>query len=145
MVTIQGAEKVKAVYGEWPSFHDAEVWSLTYQRIPDGFSVIAVIHAFQMTGEVDDRRHFVLKNHCQVRIRFERCSEVSLGGFNVQNVLFELAIDEPEDAPAGLPYLVWFDTSYGLEGSLRCSRVVVEDVEPWSPPCGVYAEAARDG
>src|SRR2546430_2010308 len=118
MRTIRGEEKLKAIFGAWPSFHDAEVWSLAYERVPDGFSVAAVIHAFQMTSEVDARGYYVLKNHAKVRIRFDRCSDVALDGFNHQNVLFGLDITEPEQATPDSFFHVRFDTSYGLAGSL---------------------------
>ncbi len=140
MHTIHGEEKLKGIFGVWPSFHDAEVWSLTYERVPDGFSVIAVIHAFQTTSEVDARGYYVLKNHTKVRIRFDRCSDVSLEGFNHQNVLFGLDIAQPHQSTADCPFQVRFDKSYGLAGSLRCKDIVVEDAERWKPPFGVYAE-----
>lgn len=140
MRAILGEEKLKAIYGAWPSFHDAEVWNLAFERVPEGFSVIVVIHLFAVTSEVDSRGHYVLKDHCKVRMRFDRCSDVSLDGFNHQNVLFGLDITEPDDAPADHPFLVRFDTSYGLAGELKCKDIVVESVELWHPPHGVYAE-----
>jgi hypothetical protein len=142
MRAIIGEEKLKAIYGAWPSFHDAEVWSLAYERVPDGFSVVAVIHAFQMTSEVDARGFYVLKHHTKVRIRFHCCSDVSLDGFNHQNVLFGLDIKEPEQATSECSFEVRFDTSYGLAGNFKCKGIVVEDVQPWTPPFGVYAEQA---
>src|SRR2546427_9984170 len=139
MRTIRGEEKLKAIFGAWPSFHDAEVWSLAYERVPDGFSVAAVIHAFQMTSEVDARGYYVLKNHAKVRIRFDRCSDVALDGFNHQNVLFGLEITEPEQAAPGCAFQLRFDTSYGLAGTLRCKDIIVESVKPARPHFGVYA------
>src|SRR5438552_10145344 len=140
MRAIRGEERLKAIFGAWPSFHDAEVWSLAYERVPDGFSVAAVIHAFQMTSEVNARGYYVLKNHTKVRIRFDRCSEASFEGFNHQNVLCGLDITESEQPTSESAFLVRFDTSYGLAGTLRCKDIVVEDVQPWRPPFGVYAE-----
>ena len=142
MRAIHGEEKLKAIYGARPTFHDGEVWSLAYERVPNGFSLIAVIHAFQMTSEVDSRGYCVLKNHTKVRIRFDRCSDVALDGFNHQNVLFGLDITEPEQATPDSSFHVRFDTSYGLAGSLTCKDILVEDVQPWMPPFGVYAETA---
>ena len=140
MRAISGEEKLEAIYGAWPSFHDAEVWSLAYERVPDGFSVVAVIHAFQMTSDVDARGYYVLKHHTKVQIRFHCCSDVSLDGFNHQNVLSSLDIMEPEQATSEYSFQVRFDTSYGLAGSLKCKDIVVEDVQPWRPPFGVSAE-----
>lgn len=140
MRKIRGEEKLTAVYGQWPSFHDAEVWSLTYERTADGFSVIIVIHVFQMTSEVDARGYYVLKDHTKVRIRFDRCSEVFLEGFNHQNVLFGIEISDSNPAESNSLFVVHFNTSYGLAGSLCCESIEVEDVERWKPPFGVYAE-----
>ena len=136
---IHREEKLKAIYGAWPSFHDAEVWSITYERVPDGFSVVAVIHAFQSTPEVDARGRYVLRNHTKIRIRFDRCSDVSLDGFNEQNVLSRLHITELDPAATEYPFQVRLDSSYGLGGTLKCKTIVVEEVEPWQPPFGVYA------
>lgn len=140
MRAIEGVEKVKAIYGDWPSFHDAEVWGLSFERVPLGFSVVAVIHVFQSTSDVDAKGYCVLKDHSRVRIRFDCCSDVSLDGFNQQNVLFGLDISEPENAPLDCRFQVRLDTSYGLSGTLRCRNIVVEAADRWIPPFGVYAQ-----
>jgi hypothetical protein len=144
MRVVDGEEKLKEIYGAWPSFHDAEVWSLTYQRTAEGFSVIMVIHTFQMTSEIDDTGYYVLKNHARVRIRFAGCSRASLDGFNHQNVLFGIEISDRDPAGPNPPFQVRFDSSYGLAGSLQCESIVVEE-ERWKPPFGVYAEQSGVG
>jgi len=136
---IDGAEKLTSIFGKWPSFHDGEVWSLSYERTADGFDVVAIIHVFAMTSEVDDRGYFKLVNHTRAQLRFVDCADVNLAGFNHQNVLFSLQMTEDERPEAERPLAALLETSYGLEGRLLCRRIQVVEAIPWIPPHGVYA------
>jgi len=55
---VPGAREVVELYGDWPSFPDAEVVCLELNRL--GRSRIQV-HAFAMTDEVDGRGYYVIK------------------------------------------------------------------------------------
>lgn len=137
MKPIEGEEKLIRVFGRWPSFHDAEVWSLVLERTERGTSVSATIHTFEMTSEVDSRGYFRLKNHTRVQLRFDECQAIDFSGFNHQNALFGLVISEED---AGATFSVAFEPSHGLSGRLKCRSISVVEAEPWSPPQGVYAE-----
>ena len=139
---IENAETLVSIFGRWPSFHDAEVWSLTQERTPKGFDVIATIHVFEMTSEVDARGFFRLQKHTRVVFRFVDCRETRFQWFNHQNVLSELQI-EPADKSGVRTTRVVFGSSYGLEGELFCDRVLVVEAVPWVPPFGVYAATAQ--
>ncbi|HEV8542702.1 MAG TPA: Imm50 family immunity protein, partial [Verrucomicrobiae bacterium] len=116
---IENAEALASIFGRWPSFHDAEVWSLTYERTPKGFDVTATIHVFEMTSEVDARGFYRLQKHTRVILRFADCLEAGFQWFNHQNVLSELLI-EPADN-GGVPSMrAIFASSYGLDGELFC-------------------------
>ena len=65
---IPGVADVLAWFGYWPTFHDAQVLSITLNRT--GESKV-VIHAFEMTKEVDAQGHDVLRKHCLVTFSFE--------------------------------------------------------------------------
>jgi hypothetical protein len=138
MKMIHGAEKLISVFGKWPSFHDAEVHSLTYERSPEDFSIVAVIHVFQMTDNLDARGRFQLVNHTRVTFRFVDCENVRLEGFNAQNVLSSLAFTAKADAQPKRPFFVSFNASYGLDGMLDCRQIEVADASPWIPPHGVH-------
>ena len=137
---IKGEEKLTALFGKWPSFHDAEVWSLIHERTEEGFAVVAVVHAFEMTPEVDARGNYKLVKHTRVTLRFTDCEDVHFDGFQHQNVLFALAVSEEELRDAKRPFTVRFESSFGLEGRLKCRAIEVADACPWIPPHGIYAE-----
>src|SRR5215469_9978453 len=97
---IKGIDKLTGIFGDWPSFHDAEVIDVDLQRSPleperDSSlnPVLTVrIHVHKMTDEVDSRGYFVLKNHTLATIRFYAVDEFEIDGFATQNVIFELTI-----------------------------------------------------
>ncbi len=131
MPTIEDSDKVTRIFGEWPSFHDAEVVRLVLDRSgPEGPTLEAQIHVFAATSEVDATGHYVLKNHTLVTLRFTEVALENLQWFNKQNVLFELAIvDIDPDAHEGRRLRVEFPSSYGLAAVFECKRAIVSDVK----------------
>src|SRR5262252_5018393 len=95
---IPGADKLIAVFGYWPSFHDAEVHSMNLDRRPqaDGYgpTLEAMIHAFEMNSEVGADGCYVLRHHVLVHFRFHDVVELQLEAFNCQNVLYGLHISD---------------------------------------------------
>src|SRR4051812_30983612 len=91
---VAGAEKPIAVFGRWPSFHDAEVLRLSLdRRSPTGEcepTLDAIVHTWEMTSEIDPAGHYMMRNHVLVHLRFLGIDELKLDGFNAQNVLFAL-------------------------------------------------------
>ena len=69
--SIPGGLDLVAWFGRVPSFHDAEIVSLSlHRRAPSMLS----IHAWNMTKEVDDRGYFVLDRHAVVTfMQARRC------------------------------------------------------------------------
>jgi len=65
---IPGAADVVAWFGYWPTFHDAEVLSITLER--SGTSRV-VIHAFEMTPELDETSHYISAKHAVVTFLLE--------------------------------------------------------------------------
>ena len=127
---ILGADRVVERFGHWPSFHDAEVVRLSFDRRGDnGPTAEMLVHAWLMTDKVNDRGYYVLEKHTLVRFVFERVMCCEIADFNEQNVLFGLQItNETVDGDPG--FRVTLDSSYGLAGSLVCGRVVIADVTP---------------
>ena len=124
---IDGADLVVDRFGYWPSFHDAEVISLTLDR--QGPKLVFLIHAWEMTDEVDDNGYFRKKKHSRVRFICDQIDEMSLDGFNHQNVLFEIAIkklrEEEKDQES---WGVVLDPSFGLTAEIKCRSMRIESV-----------------
>lgn len=56
MNVVENAAALEAIFGRWPSFHDAEVLRVALDRSgDDGPTLELVVHVFVMTGEVDAR------------------------------------------------------------------------------------------
>jgi hypothetical protein len=126
---IPGANEVIAWFGYWPTFHDAEVLSISLDRVK-GCEVS--MHAFEMTAEVDWGGKYVLAKHATVVFRMEGfpldesgISNTRIDFFNHQNVLSGVTVN-------GRPWgyeLVW-EGCFGVEGSIVCKGMSVR-VNPW--------------
>jgi hypothetical protein len=107
--SIQGSEKLTAIFGYWPSFHDAEVIELHFwrgdvdtERERYVFPVLTVkLHAWELTNEVDERGYLVLRHHTMTTLRFHDVDEFKMESFNHQNAIFGLSIEQQE-RPDGL-------------------------------------------
>ena len=132
---IGGAEKLTGIFGRWPSFHDAEILTLLFDREASavGYDLVATIHLWDMTNEVDSSGYFVLLNHTRATFRFYDCNEVRLEDFNQQNVIFDLIFEYEPELPESKEithrtlsrHLVTFEGCYGLNGTVRCKRVEI--------------------
>ncbi|MGO9108253.1 MAG: Imm50 family immunity protein [Thermoguttaceae bacterium] len=132
---IRNNERLTSIYGRWPSFHDAEVIWMRFDRratsLGNGPTVEALIHTFEMTSEVNSAGFYVLRNHVLVHLRFSRVMELILDGFNHQNALLVLSIEDIRHRQMEhLNFEVKFDTSFGLEASFQCQDIEVVDVQP---------------
>ncbi len=97
----------------------------------NGPTVEALIHTFEMTSEVNSAGFYVLRNHVLVHLRFSRVMELILDGFNHQNALLVLSIEDIRHRQMEhLNFEVKFDTSFGLEASFQCQDIEVVDVQP---------------
>ena len=106
---IIAEEKVTAVFGEWPAFHDAEVQSVAFDRFDAKVSITLTLDAALAS----------------VTLRFADCADVRVEDFGLQNVLFALDIVEAQGRLS-----VELDASIGMEGSFTCSEVEVLDIHP---------------
>ncbi len=133
---IAGAEQLVAVFGYWPSFHDAEVlWlRLDRQAIGEGCygpTLEALVHAFEMTSEVGADGHYVLRHHVLVHLRFSEVVELRLDGFNHQNALMGLTLTDLRDRQMErVKWAVRFDSAFGVDASFQCYAVQVVSVVP---------------
>ena len=133
MAEIIGAERVTEIYGTWPAFHDAEVLRVRLDHDgAQGASLEADIHVFRMTSEVDAKGFFGQRDHYVVTLRFAGLTGLDLVGFEAQNVISWLDMEEATDPDE--PAVAWhvrFGSSFGMGAEFRCAAVSVAGVEPF--------------
>lgn len=122
---IPGTADVLAWFGHWPSFHDAEVLSITLDRSHP--SRIAV-HTWNRTQELDARGYYVLDKHAIVTFVMEDflldregITNTQIQGFNAQNVLSSVAVRKTLEG-----YDLILDGIYGVSASISARRLRVE-------------------
>jgi hypothetical protein len=134
---ILGTHQLIAVFGYWPSFHDAEVHWVKLDRQPqgDGYgpTLEAMIHAWEITSEVGADGRYVLRHHVLVHFRFHDVVELKIEAFNHQNVLYGLGISDLQERQLeNIKFGVSFDSSFGLGGAFQCRAVEVVSVVPYN-------------
>ena len=109
---FENSESVVEALGSWPSFHDAEVIFLKLDRADRVLEAGIELPPTTKPG-----------SRCQVNLRFTGIRDLDIDGFNEQNVLSELLIEqEPNELR------VTFGPCYGLSGEFLCARAVVAQV-----------------
>jgi hypothetical protein len=131
IIQIPGAKSLVDIFGEWPSFHDAEVLSLTLNRT--GASVMEV-HTFRMTKEVDATGHYICDRHIIVTFELGEILEMNVDGFNNQNVVSGLDIEKRED---GMELIL--HPCYGLSGTILTDSIAIT-LKEGLPPGSVYSK-----
>ncbi len=128
---IPGAADLIAWFGYWPTFHDAEVLSITLDR-ERGITV--AVHVFRMTSEVDDKGRYVLDKHAVTRSSMtgfpldeSGIVPIELQGFNQQNVLNSLRVEKRDYG-----WELILDPCFGVNGSIACKSLSVS-IEPGAP------------
>lgn len=129
---IQGADKLSSLFGEWPSFHDAEVISFSIKRDFPAIGATGArleVNIRRYAIEYSDDIHYenVLKQNVLVSFMFHGACDIELSGFNAQNVIDAVEIREAEERPPLLKVTV--ESSWGFGGSLLCSSIELESVE----------------
>src|SRR4051795_12352549 len=101
---IAGAEQLVAVFGYWPSFHDAEVLWMRLDRRAHGEgcygpTLEALIHAFdfEATSPVGSDGRHALRRSVLVHLRFRDVDGLRVEGFNFQNKLHGLTLEDLRD------------------------------------------------
>jgi hypothetical protein len=135
---IAGANQLVAVFGYWPSFHDAEMLWLRLDRRAHGDgcygpTLEALVHAFEMTSEVGADGSYVLRHHVLVHLRFLDVVELRLEEFNFQNALMGLTITDLRDRQMErVRWAAHFESAFGVDASFQCYAVEVVSVIPCS-------------
>src|SRR4051794_8099122 len=93
VTTVISREALEERFGEWPSFHDAEIQAVRMdsgQRSSGRPSIQIDIHVFRWR-DAGEPRFF---DHTLVTFRFEGVTEVEMTRFGHQNVLMDLAFED---------------------------------------------------
>lgn len=118
---LRGRQAVIDWFGEWPSFHDAEVISLLLAR--RGPSIIRIYpYAPDKPATVD----FVL----------EDVTDLELADFSPQNVLFGLSVEMTNDKNGDRVCRVLLHDIYGIGGRIDAKSLHVTLVPGKSPDEG---------
>ena len=119
---IADAAKVTSVYGAWPTFHDAELMELELKR--DGCLLLVRLWTFQVDRQqVDAHGYFKKIDQCVITFRFANIENLSIEGFNHQNVLADIVFEPVEDG-----IRVNMEGTFGANIAFQCSIVTVEGV-----------------
>jgi hypothetical protein len=126
--SIIGAQKLVDAVGAWPDFHDALVlWVKLDSGQPrnEQPSVDALLYTLGTAFDVGPDGSLILKDFYLVHLRFTSVTELQISGFNEQNAILELKIDE-----AGEQFWVDFVGCTGLDAQFLCNAIEVVSVTP---------------
>ena len=133
---IVGSEKLVAILGYWPSFHDAEVISVSAERaLPVALgaaSVKLVVHVrqYESRGEGTAQYERVLVKSILASFLCKQVSNLELSEFNHQNVINSLLVrEEPSGEAADSPLVLTIEPIWGLGGTVRCAVVELSAVQ----------------
>jgi hypothetical protein len=136
---IENAEALSGIFGDWPSFHDAEVLRIRLDNHegemdehgrPRKPTLEADIHVFEPTGKVTPEGFSETRNHTVVTLGFEGVADNSIRHFAFQNVLWDLEFEALSAAEfESLRWRVSFSASTGVEATFSCEAVKVVAAE----------------
>jgi hypothetical protein len=129
---VPGMAEVKEWFGYWPSFHDAEIVSLTLNRDTDSR---LRVHTFHTLNQTNERGHYRTTKHVVICFVLRDIESLELADFNHQNVISELELSKNEEG-----YSINLGCCYGLCGSIKAKSVTIE-LEPGIPDSSVYGRA----
>jgi len=105
---LPGVQAVTQWFGDWPSFHDAEVISLFLARA--GQSVLRV-YPYQP------------KKPATVEFVLEDITDIELYDFSCQNVIFNLTVEMMTDQNRDMVYCLTLVPCYGVAGRIDAKSV----------------------
>jgi hypothetical protein len=132
-VPIEGAEALIAAHGSWPSFHDAEILSASFDLNNSAVRLRIGIRVDEPPQPLEEG--LIVGGYSGfITLLFEQVEDGQFDSFWRQNVLFELLIDESEPATEGAKFHVTLDPSVGFGGEFDCAVVKVEWLETTAAP-----------
>jgi hypothetical protein len=125
---IKNEKILTDLFGHFPSFHDAEIVSIHLERQGEDAPFLETkIHIRSENSKADDRSLLVT-------LRFTHIKKCEIKGFNHQNVLSHLEIDQVEvEEHKPRRFQVRFPSLHGCEAALSCREVIIIDAKPFAP------------
>lgn len=120
---IPGWASVVDWFGYSPNFHDAEVVSIDLRRDPEP-SVVRV-HGWRVNEDLTDSGHFRIDRDALITFTIRGLRSVKLIGWNHQNVLSELWVDQTEKV-----FVLHLPEIYGVDGAITADEISVS-IEPF--------------
>ncbi|MBZ5499661.1 MAG: immunity 50 family protein [Acidobacteriia bacterium] len=148
---IQNSQKLTALSGGWPSFHDAEVVDQHLWRGDvkpgdwDDRNVFPVLTIKVKVLEATQPGATHAGHDVLTTLRFHDVNEFKMAGFNHQNRILELSITIQDrgkltSGESMTPWLVVeFQSGFGMGASFRCFRIEVVDAVRCTEEGNVYA------
>ena len=136
---VKGSEKITSIFGEWPSFHDAEVQELHFRRghidteaqVYEFPCLTIKLHHWLITNDVDPKGYLTLTKHTLTTLKFLDMDNFKMEGFNHQNAIFGLGIAQKTREEGPSPYFtVDFEPSFGMGATFTCLRIEVVEAVP---------------
>ena len=136
---VVGSERLTSIFGRWPSFHDAEVHEIRFERghtdtnarVYEFPRLTVKLHHWLMTNEIDQKGYYVLTKHTLTTVKFLDVDNFKMEGFNHQNAIFGLGIELKTREEGPTPYFaVDFEPSFGIDASFTCLRIEIVEAVP---------------
>lgn len=128
LAAINGAEELRNWLGYWPSFHDAEIISLHLNRAD---ASTLVVYTWEMTNEIDAKGYYVEAKHVVVEFVMNAVFDLSLSGFNHQNVISSLSVDRLESG-----YRLTLGYCFGIAGTIDAEEISIRSTPGKPEPAG---------
>lgn len=132
---IIGADKIIAIYGQWPDMHDFEIPKVVFEReLPDnrcGPFITVFIHMW-----LADKNGY--SKHNIVGIRFNNIIEHEVEGFNQQNVINDIMIQSGRDSADNQIYHVTIPSLFGFDATIACHNIEIVSIESGAPAHSQY-------
>jgi hypothetical protein len=125
---IENADLVIDHFGYWPTFHDSEIISITFERTLDKGTSLAMVrvYSFEATNKVVGRYYQLIKQ-CFVDIEITDLIKTEVDGFNHQNAVLALEFGR-EDQNVFCNMV----SAYGVDGYIEGRKIKIKRLEPIS-------------
>ncbi len=143
---IDGSEQLIDIYGEWPSFHDAEILLICldrnyYDEINHSYrpAITIKIHCFNLTNDIIEGKYKTTKHH-SITLIFTGLVEFEFKyGFGNQNVVSDIIItDISSHQLEDIKYSIYIDSMTQCELQFQCHKTKVLSIEAGIPMCSIY-------
>jgi hypothetical protein len=136
-IYLVGHELVTAVYNHWPSFHDAEVISLSLDRSHILFDEIynpridLAVYCMAMVWN-GNAEQFENVKRTLINFEFDEVSDVKIDGFNHQNAILGMEFEElPVGAAGNHSFKIIIDPAGGVACEFIARRGRIASVSPY--------------